>query len=114
MAQLLTKTLGVPKDHVVTQLDDRASRSDIEKQMRWLRQNVTAGGRIYFYFSGHGAPDPTTGTSFLLPYDGDPRFLSETALPLANVLASLAQSQAKDVLAMVDSCFSGAGGRSCA
>jgi len=112
MAQVLTKTLGVPEDHVVVQLDERASRSDIEKQLRWLRQNVTAGGRIYFYFSGHGAPDPSSGTSFLLPYDGDPRFLSETALPLTNVLASLAQSQAKDVLAMVDSCFSGAGGRS--
>ena len=40
-------------------LDDRASRGDLEKHLKWLSRNVTAGGRVYLYFSGHGAPDAT-------------------------------------------------------
>ena len=58
------------------------------------------------------AANASAGTPYLLPYDGDPRWLDRTALPLANVLRSLGESKAKDVLAIVDSCFSGAGGRS--
>ena len=70
-------------------LDDHATRSDIDKQLEWLAANVQPGGRIYFYFSGHGAPDASAGTPYLLPYDGDPKFLQKTALPLASVLKEL-------------------------
>jgi hypothetical protein len=47
-----------------------------------------------------------------VPYDGDPKALDQTAIPLAEVVRMLSQTKAKDVLAVVDSCFSGAGGRS--
>lgn len=111
-ARVVRTTLGVPEANIRMALDDRATRSDIEKQIEWLQGNVQAGGRIYFYFSGHGAPDASAGTPYLLPYDGDPKFLSRTALPLSSVLKSLGETKARDVLAMVDTCFSGAGGRS--
>jgi hypothetical protein len=111
-AALLRSTLGIPSDHVHVALDDRASKGDIEKSFDWVKSTVPAGSRIYFYFSGHGAPDPSTGTSFLLPYDGDPKYLDGTAIKLQTVLARLEESKAKEVLAIVDSCFSGAGGRS--
>ncbi len=67
---------------------------------------------MYFFFSGHGAPEPSSGTSYLLPYDGDPKALDQTALKLGDVLAALSATKAKEVIAFVDSCFSGAGGRS--
>lgn len=111
-AVLVRQTLGVPESHIQVALDDRASKSDIEKNLDWLKANVPAGARIYFYFSGHGAPDPIRGTSYLLPYDGDPRFLERTALPMGDVLRALSQTKAREVLAMTDTCFSGAGGRS--
>ncbi len=112
VARLVKATLGVPEQNILLAIDERATRSDIEKQLRWLRQNVPQGGRIYFYFSGHGAPDPTTGTSYIVPYDGDPRFLADTAMQLPEVMKALSLTKARDVLAIVDSCFSGAGGRS--
>ncbi len=112
MAGLLRTSLGVPEQNMLLALDERATRSDIEKHLRWLRTNVPQNGRVYFYFSGHGAPDPSTGTSYLVPYDGDPRFLADTSLQLPEVLKALSLTKAGDVLAMVDSCFSGAGGRS--
>ncbi len=111
-AHLAHSALGVPEENIRTAYDDRATKGDIEKQLRWLKANVEDGGRIYFYFSGHGAPDATNGTPYLLPYDGDPKFIEQTAIQLSNVLASLSATKAGDVLAILDSCFSGAGGRS--
>ncbi len=111
-AEMARTTLGVPDDHVRLLLDDRASKTDIAKQLRWLTTNVPAGGRIYLYFSGHGAPDPTTGVSYIVPYDGDPQYLGESAIKMTQILGDLEKTRAKDVLAIADSCFSGAGGRS--
>lgn len=111
-AEMARTTLGVPEDNVRLLLDDRASKTDIAKQIRWLQSNVPAGGRIYVYFSGHGAPDPTSGASYIVPYDGDPQYLGESAIKMTQVLGDLEKTKAKDVLAIADSCFSGAGGRS--
>jgi uncharacterized caspase-like protein len=111
-AEMARTTLGVPDDHVRLLLDDRATRTDIAKQVRWLTTNVPSGGRIYLYFSGHGAPDPTSGVSYIVPYDGDPQYLGESAIKMTQILGDLEKTKAKDVLAIADSCFSGAGGRS--
>jgi hypothetical protein len=111
-AEVARTTLGIPARNVRLALDDRATKTDIEKHLAWLKANVPAGGRIYFYFSGHGAPEPSKGTSYLLPYDGDPSAVEQTGVRLAKVLEALSRTRAKEVLAFVDSCFSGAGGRS--
>jgi hypothetical protein len=111
-AALAKSSLGVPDANVQTAFDDHAAMSDIDKQLQWLKGNVQQGGRIYFYFSGHGAPDATNGTPYLLPYDGDPKYVKETAVPLAKVLQGLTSTQAQNVFVFVDSCFSGEGGRS--
>src|SRR5262249_42963993 len=112
VAELARATLGIPDDQIKLAIDDHASRSDIEKNLTWLKNNVPQDGRVYFYFSGHGAPDPSAGTSYLVPYDGDPKSLDDTTLPLTSVLGALSSTKAKDILAIVDACFSGAGGRS--
>ena len=111
-AEMTRTTLGIPDDHVRLLLDDRATRTDIAKQVRWLTTNVPSGGRIYLYFSGHGAPDPTSGVSYIVPYDGDPQYLGESAIKMTQILGDLEKTRARDVLAIADSCFSGAGGRS--
>ena len=67
---------------------------------------------LYYSTWGHGAPDATNGTPYLLPYDGDPKTVGATAIPLAQAIKGLSESRAKEVIAFVDSCFSGAGGRS--
>jgi hypothetical protein len=111
-AEMARTTLGIRPDNLRIALDDRASRSDLQKHLDWLKKNVPAGGRIVFFYSGHGAPDAAQGTPYLLPYDGDPNAVTSTAIPLSDVLKSLAESRAQEVVAFVDSCFSGAGGRS--
>ena len=109
---VVESTLGLPEDNVHVIADDRASKGDIEKELRWLKESVPTGGRAYFFFSGHGAPDTATGTPYLVPYDGDPKALKDTAIALASVMAALQATKGKDALAVIDACFSGSGGRS--
>jgi hypothetical protein len=111
--KLFTERLGVPPDNVITLTGERATHTDIAKYIEeWLPRNVTKDSRVYFFYSGHGAPDPERGTSYLLPWDGDPDFLNTSGYPLARLYEKLAALPAKDVVAMIDSCFSGSGGRS--
>jgi hypothetical protein len=111
-AHLAERTLGLPDENVRVLLDEHATRGDLEKGLSWLELNVPAGGRAFFFYSGHGAPDPVSGTAYLLPYDGDPAALDQTALPLSLVTERLARTKAAESVAFLDSCFSGAGGRS--
>jgi uncharacterized caspase-like protein len=48
----------------------------------------------------------------LVPYDGDPSFVDSTGYPLKRLYAALDKLPAKEVTVVLDSCFSGAGGRS--
>lgn len=112
MGHVFGNTFGIPEVNVRVITDDRATKSDIEKSLDWATAVVKPGGRIYFYFSGHGAPDPTTGTPYLVPYDGDPAYLDRTSVKLEAVSAALAASPAREVLLVADACFSGQGERS--
>jgi len=78
----------------------------------WLPKNVKPKSRVYFYFSGHGAPDPESGDAYLVPWDGDPKFLPDTAYPLERLYRRLSALPAKEVIVALDACFSGSGGRS--
>jgi hypothetical protein len=111
-AAMLRTTLGLSSDHIRVAVDDRATRTDIEEQLAWLVANTPAGGRAYFFFSGHGAPSPTEGTPYLLPYDATPKAPERAGLSLSSVSSTLASGKAKESLVFVDACFSGAGGRS--
>jgi hypothetical protein len=111
-ARVLTQTLGIPASNVHVALDDRATKGDVDRELAWIMKQAGPGDRIYFFYSGHGAPDAASQTPYLLPYDGDPRYVRETAMRLGDVLERLSQSKAKETFAFVDSCFSGVGGRS--
>lgn len=113
ISEYLTKTMGYPEENVITLLNDRALKSDLEKYFdRWLSNNVEENGRVFIYYSGHGAPNAKTGDAYLVPYDGDPTFITETGYSLARLYESLGKLPAKDIFVVLDSCFSGGGGRS--
>lgn len=111
-SKLLQTSLGVPKENIRTLIDDRATKSDLESALRWVKDNVPEKGRVYFYFSGHGAPDPAKGDAYLLPYEAKDNNIAHGGLAIDTVLENLGESRAGEVLAFVDSCFSGKGERS--
>lgn len=107
------RALGVPERNIVLLKGPKAGRAALVKNLeQWLPRVAKADSRVYFYFSGHGAPDVKTGRAYLVPWDGDPSFLESTAYPVAELYRKLGELPAAQVLVAMDSCFSGAGGRS--
>ena len=113
VAEYLTKTLGYQDENVVLLTNERALQSDFTKYFeKWLPNNVETGSTVFVYYSGHGSPNTKTGDAYLVPYDGDPSFIDETGYSLKRMYAALGKLPAKEVIVALDSCFSGAGGRS--
>ncbi len=113
VGEYLTKVLGYPEENVIVRTNDRATRTDLVKYFEeWLRNNVERGGSVFVYYSGHGAPNTKTGEAYFVPYDGDPSFVDSTAYPVRQLYAALDKLPARDITVVLDSCFSGAGGRS--
>jgi uncharacterized caspase-like protein len=113
MTEYLTKVLGYPEENVVTLLNDHATNVDLVKYFeQWLSNNVEKNSTVFIYYSGHGAPNHKTGDAYLVPYDGDPSFIAQTGYSLKRMYDALNKLQAKEIIVALDSCFSGAGGRS--
>jgi hypothetical protein len=111
--EYLTKVMGYPEENVVLLTNDKALQSDLTKYFeKWLHNNVEKDSRVFIYYSGHGAPNTKTGDAYLVPYDGDPAFIAETGYSLKRMYAALGKLPAKEIVVALDSCFSGAGGRS--
>ncbi|MDP2681550.1 MAG: caspase family protein [Deltaproteobacteria bacterium] len=113
MTEYLTKVMGYPEENVVTLTNEHAAKSDFEKYFeKCLPNNVEKDGSVFIYYSGHGAPNVKTGDAFLVPYDGDPSFIAETGYSLKRLYEALGKLPAKEIIVALDSCFSGAGGKS--
>lgn len=113
VSKYLTGALGYLEENVITLTNEQASLGDFVKYFeKWLPNNVEPGDSVFVYYSGHGAPNPTTGDAYLVPYDGDPSFVEETGYSLKRMYAALDKLPALKVVVALDSCFSGAGGRS--
>ena len=111
----LTKALGYREQNIVMLLNDRVTKSDLEARFeKWLPKQVgeNRDAEVFVYYGGHGAPDPNTNQAFLVPYNGDPAYLETSAYPLSRLYETLARLPAKTITVVMDSCFSGAGGRS--
>ena len=113
MTEYLTKVMGYPEGNVITLLNEHATNVDFAKYFeRWLFNNVDKDSTVFVYYSGHGAPNVKTGDAYLVPYDGDPSFIEQTGYPLKRLYESLNKLPAKEIIVALDSCFSGAGGKS--
>ena len=105
--------LGYPARNVMLLIGAQATKGGLSAALNsWLKNRATEKSTVFFYYSGHGAPDVASREAYLVPVDGQPEDLADTALPLKELYAKLGALKAKHVVVALDSCFSGAGGRS--
>jgi hypothetical protein len=105
--------MGVPERNIIALEGTGATKSKLQSYLQeWLPLNVKPISTLFVYYSGHGAPDPKNGDAYLVPWDGDPKFLKSTAYPLKQFYGDLSRIKARHIIVALDSCFSGAGGRS--
>ncbi len=106
------RALGFPERNIHMVTDKHATRGVLKSEIRWLKNNTNKNSTVFFYFSGHGAPDPDSQEAYLVTSDVELSDLPDTAFPLKNLYTDLNALPAKNILIALDSCFSGAGGRS--
>lgn len=112
MAAYLAAVGGISRSKIKVLTDEGATSSDLSAYIEeWLPRQVSKDTTVFVYYAGHGTPNPATGKAFLLPYDGHPDFQSKL-YPLDRLYEHLERLPAKEVVVMLDSCFSGASGRS--
>ncbi len=106
------KALGFQERNIMYLTNERASLSGLRKTFEvWLPNNIKENSKVFIYYSGHGAPD-VKGNGYIVPYDGDPGYLEVTGYPIDKLYANLESLKAAEIMVVMDSCFSGAGGRS--
>ena len=110
--EYLVNVCGIPKENIISLTDDKATLSDLTAYIEeWLARNVNKNSFVFIYFAGHGTPNPEKGDAYLVPYDGEPGFISKL-YPLKRFYNSLEKLPTENIVVALDACFSGAGGRS--
>jgi hypothetical protein len=100
------KTLGVPEKQI--KYVPNATGNQIKAQVTWLQNicEVFEDAHVIFYYAGHGIPDESSRTSYLLPVDGNGTNVA-TGYKLDDIYAALGGLPVKGVTVFMDACFSG-------
>ncbi len=101
------KTLGIPEKQI--KYIPNATGNQIKQQVGWLQTICDVFGedaQIIFYYSGHGIPDESNRTAYLLPVDGIGTDIT-TGYKLDDLYAALGNIPSKNVTVFMDACFSG-------
>jgi hypothetical protein len=101
------KTLGIPNKNIHFAQD--ASFGNMRSEIKWLSdvaQAYNGQAKLVFYFAGHGMPDESDKSAYLLPVDG---FSSdyETAIKLEDLYNRLNANPTISITVFLDACFSG-------
>ena len=105
-----TKALGISSANIKLLVDNEAKRLDtIEALKAWLPKKILKDeSELFVFFSGHGYPS-NDNNLYLIPQNGDPRFLEESALSKNYIIEQIQKLQPKSVTMFFDACYSGNG-----
>lgn len=100
------KTLGIGEKHIKYLSD--ATGNQIKAGVNWLANLTEAfdNPQIIVYYAGHGIPDETNKSAYLLPVDGSGTDVT-TGYKLDDLYATLGNMPASRVAVFMDACFSG-------
>ena len=106
------KIFGVPEENIISLIDSDATKARMEGYLKqYIPSNVGKDTTLYVYFAGHGAPDMKKGDPYLVPHDGDTRFIQQTGYKLTSFYQDLDNLDIQRVYVFLDSCFSGVAAR---
>ena len=112
MRDYFMRILRVPEENIIMLIGSDATKARIQGYLeKYIPSNVGSDSTLYVYFAGHGAPGIDTGDPYLIPYDGDSRFIEQTGYKLKKLYQDLKKMQIRQTYVFLDSCFSGAASR---
>ena len=103
--------LGIPSNRIYYKTDSDVGQAEFSKVFSkdgWIDKRIRAETNVFIYYAGHGAPDIKANKAYLIPYDGDPNYASQTGYEMDKLYSELGDMKAKSVTVFLDACFSGA------
>ena len=104
----LITNYGFDPQNVILRTDKEASRIRITGDLRYLALSMSQNDNLLVYYAGHGQLDDFTGDGYWVPAEGA---LKDPATWVANsyikAVLSSEKLQAKNVVVIADSCYSG-------
>lgn len=100
-------TLGIPADHIHHL--ENGSLNELRAEVRWLSKVMEAyagEAKAIFYYAGHGIPDESNRTAYLLPVDGYETDV-QTGYKLGDLYNALGEMPNRLVTIFIDACFGG-------
>ena len=100
------KTLGINDKHIKYLSD--ATGNQLKAGINWLANLIEAFDhpQIIVYYAGHGIPDESSKTAYLLPVDGNGSDVT-TGYKLDDLYKTLGSMPASQITVFMDACFSG-------
>ena len=101
--------LGIPTSNIKELVNAKADRVEITLAVKdWIARSTKSGKTdIYVFFAGHGLSTADGKDMFLLPYDGLPRLLQDSAIKRDQLFADIQKANPKSVTVFLDTCYSG-------
>jgi len=103
------RVFGVPEENIISLIGHKATKAALEGHLKsYLPKNLDKDTVFYVYFAGHGAPEMKDNIhAYLVPYDGDLRFIAQSGYKLADLYDDLDKLTIKRAYVFLDACFSG-------
>jgi len=104
-----SEKLGIPDHRIKTLVNDAANeRGMLLAVQTWLSRSVKQDQTdIYVFFAGHGLASDDGQNMYLLPYDGSPELLDDTAILRDRLFNDIAKANPRSVTVFLDTCYSG-------
>jgi len=101
--------LGIDNTNIKLISNNSANSVALKKALKiWLKGYSTQEkSDIYIFFAGHGLASTDGKELYLLPYDGEPRLLEDTALLRSEIFDTVKSINPKSVTIFLDACYSG-------
>lgn len=100
-------TLGIPERNIHKVLN--ATYGQMLNEIDWINDiaRVYKGeAKLVFYYAGHGVPNTSDNSAYLLPVDGKSNNTA-TAIKLGDLYDKLEEYETKNTTVFFDACFSG-------
>ena len=101
--------LGIPANRVKTLVNKNADEAGmLLATKRWLTRTAKKGKTdVFIFYAGHGLASDDGSKMYLLPYDGAPELLDDTAILRDRLFSDVAAANPRSVTVFLDTCYSG-------
>ena len=102
--------LGIPAGNIKELVNNKAGEVDVRLAVKdWIARSTRQGkSDIFVFFAGHGLANQSGDNMYLLPFDGSPRLLEDSAISRKDLFADIASAKPRSVTVFLDTCYSGA------